>query len=45
MNKEKEFKIDPQHERINRLIDTDGVDDIKANSLFCIYCEVLGNEG
>jgi hypothetical protein len=44
MEKEKEFKIDPEYEVENRLIDTDGVNDIKACSLDYDFCEVLENE-
>ena len=40
MNKEKEFKIDPQYKVISRLIDTDGVDDIEACSLKYVNLEV-----
>lgn len=45
MNKEKEYKIDPQYQIINRMIDTGNVNDIKASSLFYIYVEVLENDG
>ena len=40
MNKEKEFKIDPQYEIVDRMIDTGNVNDIKASGLFCIFMEL-----
>ncbi len=40
MNKEKTFKIDTKYKVVNRLIDTDGVDDIEACSLEYINLEV-----
>ena len=43
------FEIDPEYKVVNRIIDTDGVNDIKALSLdLVIYedqSEVLGYEG
>lgn len=40
MNKEKEFKIDTKYKVVNRLIDTDGVNNIKACRLKYINLEV-----
>ena len=36
-----EFKIDPQYEVIERIISTNGIDDIKAISLNYVNYEVL----
>lgn len=40
MNEKKTFKIDPQYKLVNRLIDTDGVNNIKAYSLKYVTYEV-----
>ena len=38
------YKIDPQYEIVNRIINTDGIDDIKANVKAYVIYEVIGYE-
>ena len=40
----KEYKIDPEYKIVNRIIETDGIDDIKANELNYINYEVISYE-
>lgn len=41
---DKEYKIDPQYRIVNRIMKTDGVDDIGANEINYVNYEVIGYE-
>ena len=38
------YEIDPQYKIVNRIIKTDGVDDIEANEINYVNYEVIGYE-
>lgn len=38
------YKIDPKYKIVNRIIDCNGIDDIKANEINYVNYEVIGYE-